>query len=127
MSLDSEATSIDSDLPSLWSHEPHIHLQFRLGQKVGDIDAKATPGFRGSKSDAPALQDERNIRFAELQEMLYANNKAADDKIDDLKERLASMDGRRSGFGAGWGYVVGVVGILLGVAAMVVSLFGAKP
>jgi PPK2 family polyphosphate:nucleotide phosphotransferase len=70
--------SIDSDLPSLWTHEPHIHLQFRPGEKVCDIDASATPGFRGAKADAPTLQDERNIRFAELQEMLYANSRSGD-------------------------------------------------
>lgn len=70
--------NIDSDLPSLWTHEPHAHLRFRLGEKIGDIDANATPGFRGTKADAPALQDERNIRFAELQEMLYANSRSGD-------------------------------------------------
>jgi PPK2 family polyphosphate:nucleotide phosphotransferase len=70
--------SIDSDLPSLWSHEPHLYLQFQPGQNVDDIDANTTPGFDGSKSDAPALQDERNIRFAELQEMLYANSRSGD-------------------------------------------------
>ena len=69
---------MDSDLPSLWTHEPHTHLQFGLGQKVGDIETNATPGFRGSKADAPALQAERNIRFAELQEMLYANSRSGD-------------------------------------------------
>jgi PPK2 family polyphosphate:nucleotide phosphotransferase len=70
----------ENDLPSLWTHEPHVHLAFRPGDKVADIDASATPGFKGSKSDAPALQDERNERFSDLQEMLYANYKAADDK-----------------------------------------------
>jgi PPK2 family polyphosphate:nucleotide phosphotransferase len=69
-----------SDLPSLWTHEPHAHLAFRAGDKVSDIDPSATPGFRGSKADAPALQAERNQRFADLQEMLFANSKAADDK-----------------------------------------------
>jgi PPK2 family polyphosphate:nucleotide phosphotransferase len=69
-----------SDLPSSWTHEPHAHLVFRAGDKVSDIDPSATPGFRGSKADAPALQAERNQRFADLQEMLYANSKAADDK-----------------------------------------------
>ena len=68
----------DSDLPSLWTHEPHIHLAFRTGAKVADIETDATPGFRGSKSDAPALQAERNERFAELQEMLYANSREGD-------------------------------------------------
>lgn len=67
-----------SDLPSLWTHEPHKHLEFKPGLRVGDIDPDATPGFRGSKSDAPDLQAERNERFAELQEMLYANSRSGD-------------------------------------------------
>jgi PPK2 family polyphosphate:nucleotide phosphotransferase len=67
------------DLPKLWTHEPHDYLVYRDGDKVADIDASATPGFKGKKSDAAELQLERNERFAQLQEMLYANNKAADD------------------------------------------------
>ncbi|UXA18628.1 polyphosphate kinase 2 family protein [Mycobacterium sp. SMC-4] len=66
------------DLPSLWSHEPHEHLKFRPGDLVSAIDTEATPGFRGDKSDAPTLQEERNVRFAELQEKLYANSRAGD-------------------------------------------------
>ena len=67
-----------SDLPALWTHEPHDELMFRPGDKVGDIDASATPGFRGSKTEAPTLQEERNVRLAELQEMLYANSRSGD-------------------------------------------------
>ena len=67
-----------SDLPSLWTHEPHKHLEFKPGHLVSGIDPDATPGFRGSKSDAPDLQAERNERFAELQEMLYANSRSGD-------------------------------------------------
>ncbi|MGV0740793.1 polyphosphate kinase 2 family protein [Mycolicibacterium sp. XJ870] len=69
----------DSKLPSLWTHEPHVQLVFRPGDKVADIKTNHTPGFSGSKSDAPALQAERNDRLAELQEMLYARNKSGDD------------------------------------------------
>ncbi|CAN5565447.1 polyphosphate kinase 2 family protein [soil metagenome] len=67
-----------ADLPSLWNHEPHNILAFRSGDKVADIDADSTPGFKGSKSDAPDLQDERNERFAGLQEMLYAGSREGD-------------------------------------------------
>ena len=70
--------SESSDLPSLWTHEPHIHLEFQPGDKVADIDTNATPGFKGSKSRRPELQAERNERFAELQEMLYANSRSGD-------------------------------------------------
>ena len=75
---DTRRTKEPDDLPSLWTHQPHEELTFRPGDKVADIDAAATPGFRGSKSDAPTLQEERNVRFAELQEMLYANSRAGD-------------------------------------------------
>lgn len=67
-----------TDLPALWTHEPHHHLEFTAGDRVADIETNATPGFKGSKSDAPDLQDERNQRFAELQEMLYAGSRSGD-------------------------------------------------
>jgi PPK2 family polyphosphate:nucleotide phosphotransferase len=67
-----------TDTPSLWSHEPHTHLEFKPGDLVADIKTRATPGFSGSKSDAPVLQEERNQRFAELQEMLYARSRSGD-------------------------------------------------
>ncbi len=68
-----------ADLPKLWTHEPHDYLVFKPGDNVANIDTSATPGFKGNKNDARALQPERNERFAQLQEMLYANNRAADD------------------------------------------------
>ncbi len=67
------------DLPDLWTHEPHEYLVFHDGDKVADIDTSATPGFKGKKADSVELQTERNGRFAELQEMLYANSRGADD------------------------------------------------
>ena len=67
-----------ADLPSLWTHEPHDILVFGDGDKVADIDAGSTPGFKGAKKDAPDLQAERNGRFAGLQEMLYAGSREGD-------------------------------------------------
>jgi PPK2 family polyphosphate:nucleotide phosphotransferase len=68
-----------ADFPAHWTHEPHDYLVYREGDKVANIDASSTPGFKGKKADAPDLQAERNQRFAELQEMLYANSRAGDD------------------------------------------------
>ena len=76
------------ELPSLWSHEPHSLLRFTPGDLVADIDPGATPGFRGKKSDAPTLQEERNVRFAELQEMLYARS-----RVDDTRSVLLVLQG----------------------------------
>lgn len=74
-------TDSDSpDLPELWTHEPHVHLAFKPGDSVAAIETSATPGFKGSKADAPDLLLERSARFAELQEMLYANSLSGDNR-----------------------------------------------
>lgn len=67
-----------ADLPSLWTHEPHTILRFRAGDSVAEIDADSSPGFTGTKSDAATILTERSGRFAELQEMLYANGREGD-------------------------------------------------
>jgi len=65
-------------LPSEWTHEPHKVLKFRQGTKVGDIDANSSPGYKGDRDGSDEVQEERNERFAGLQEMLYANGKEGD-------------------------------------------------
>jgi PPK2 family polyphosphate:nucleotide phosphotransferase len=67
-----------TDLPSLWTHEPAHILRFRAGDKVADIETNATPGYTGDRKGSDEVQAERNERFAELQEMLYANGKEGD-------------------------------------------------
>src|SRR5947209_5688109 len=65
-------------LPDLWTREPRKMLAFNAGCKIADIDTRATPGFKGSKSDAPDLLVERGAEYAELQEMLFANSREGD-------------------------------------------------
>ncbi len=62
-------------MTDLWNRDARNVLRFRPGDNVGDFDTNSTPGFSGEKDDAPAIQDERNERYAELQEMLYANSR----------------------------------------------------
>ncbi len=69
-----------SDLPSQWTHEPRKVLRFSPGDKVADIDTDSTPGYSDGKDGSEELQDERNERFAGLQEMLYANGRAGDNR-----------------------------------------------
>jgi PPK2 family polyphosphate:nucleotide phosphotransferase len=65
-------------VPNFWDHNPNSALKFRAGGKVADIDTDGTPGFTGDKDGSVSLQEERNKRYAELQEMLYANSKEGD-------------------------------------------------
>lgn len=66
------------DLPAQWTHRPGAVLRFVPGSRVADIQTDASPGFSGDKAAAAAIQAERNGRFAQLQEMLYANGKEGD-------------------------------------------------
>ena len=45
--------------------------------------------------------------------LITATAKASDEKIDDLKTRLSSIEGRSTGHGEVWGYIVGGVGVLI--------------
>ncbi|MGE2689316.1 polyphosphate kinase 2 family protein [Mycolicibacterium pulveris] len=87
-----------SDIPAL--------LRFRPGVSVADLDTDATPGFSGSKADAAPAQASLNERLAELQELLYANWKAADDRRSVLLV-LQGMDA--AGKGGIVKHVVGAV------------------
>ncbi len=66
------------ELPALWTHEPDKILKFKPGGRVSDIDTDSSPGFKGTKDDAPQIQADRNAVFADLQEKLYANGRAGD-------------------------------------------------
>ncbi|MDT5012842.1 MAG: hypothetical protein QOH57_4459 [Mycobacterium sp.] len=66
------------ELPDVWTHEPRKLLAFSNGDKVADLDTRETPGFKGSKKDAPELLFERCAEYAELQEMLYAGSREGD-------------------------------------------------
>ncbi|WP_448507281.1 polyphosphate kinase 2 family protein [Mycolicibacterium thermoresistibile] len=92
--------------PGRWTAPPHERLRFSPGDRVADIDADATPGFDGAKSDAATLQADRNAVLAELQEKLYANNIAAGDPRSVLLV-LQGMD--TAGKGGIVKHVVGAV------------------
>lgn len=62
----------------LWTHHPSEVLRFRPGDRAEDVDTNSSPGFSGKREDGEAVLAERSGRFAELQEMLYANGKEGD-------------------------------------------------
>jgi len=42
-----------------------------------------------------------------------------DEKIDDLKERIGGVQGRSVGHNETWGYVVGAVGMMIGLSSVI--------
>jgi hypothetical protein len=70
--------------------------------------------FRGAYQDIIAQQMPR----AEAEQRLSAMT----EKIDDLKSTVIQGSGRSAGLNAGWGYLVGAVGAIATVVALVVRL-----
>ncbi len=60
-------------------------------------------------------------------ELIRTTAKSTDDKVDDLKTRFTGTEGRHKGIGDSWGYLVGFIGIVAAIVAiigLVVSLMG---
>jgi hypothetical protein len=51
--------------------------------------------------------------------LIQTNQKAIDDKIADVKDRVTSIEGRSKGIGDGWGFLVGAIGLLSTVITLV--------
>jgi DNA-binding FrmR family transcriptional regulator len=55
----------------------------------------------------------------QLQILFQTTDKAANEKINDLKSRLDKGEGHTKGLGDGWGYLVGAIGLVWGIVATV--------
>jgi len=51
--------------------------------------------------------------------------KGLDDKIDDMKERLTSIEGQKRGGHDAWGYVIGIMGLIVALGSLLLR-FGAR-
>jgi polyphosphate kinase 2 (PPK2 family) len=69
-----------ADSSTLWTHHPSEALRFKDGDRISELDTDSSPGFKGKREDAEKILAERSERFAELQEMLYANGREGDNR-----------------------------------------------
>jgi hypothetical protein len=54
--------------------------------------------------------------------LIQTETRATNEKIDDLKERLTALEGRSQGSSNTWVVIVGVAGLLVAIAAVVVTI-----
>jgi len=81
--------------------------------------------FRGSledigKKQMPRTEAEALIRSGE--EKAIAAQKTNSDKIDALQARMDRNEGRSGGLSAGWGYLIGAIGLIGALVAIVLAL-----
>jgi Fe2+ transport system protein B len=116
-----------------------IALQFverdtRTEQTQKDSKVAVDAALQAAKEAVGAQNESNSLAIAKseasttksldaIQVLITATAKAADEKIDDLKGRLSTIEGRSTGHTDVWGYIVGIGGLLVAIATLVV--FGA--
>ena len=74
---------------------------------IGSLDTKGTPGFPGTKVDAPALTQALGPELGDLQERLYASGRVAEADAKNVLVILQGMD--TSGKGGVIRHAIGMV------------------
>lgn len=59
--------------------------------------------------------------------LISTMQKGIDDKIDDIKSRLQAIESQKQGSHEAWGYLVGVLGIVIAIASLGIAAFLHKP
>lgn len=88
--------------------------RFQAQEAATTYMRQITNEFRGQLADQQATFITRSETLARAQ--------ANADKIDALATRLDKTEGRSGGFNAGWGYLVGAVGLMGAIIAIFFAL-----
>lgn len=85
--------------------------------------------FRAQLADQAATfipRAESEARMRSLAELVEAKYAGLLDKISDLTETVNRAQGRSAGLGAGWNYLVGLVGLVVAVITIVGVVVGTR-
>jgi hypothetical protein len=97
----------------------------RTDQRAGDTKLAVDAAFAAAKEATAEIKTGFTKSIDALQTLITANTKAADDKIDDLKERLTTMEARTQGIGSAnqdnRALVFAVIGSVFGVIALFIA------
>lgn len=107
-----------------------VERDTRTDQRAGDTKLAVDAAFAAAKEATAEIKTGFTKAIDALQTLITANTKAADDKLDDLKERLTTMEARTQGIGtanqdnrsivgAVIGAIVGIGGLMIAFATLV--------
>jgi hypothetical protein len=82
--------------------------------------AKEAVGEQNKSSALAIAKSETSTtkQIDQISVLIDNTRKSFDDKIDDIKQRLTSMEGMRKGGSDVWAYVFGIAGFLTGIASI---------
>src|ERR1019366_3298738 len=77
--------------------------------------AKEAVGEQNKSSALAIAKSEASTdkRIDQMGQLMMSGAKSVDDKFTDLKDRIALIEGRGTGVKDSWGYLVGLMGVLI--------------
>lgn len=140
--VDSRSDSIKAEVGHLRTeHEEKfksIATQFterdiRTEQTARDSKVAVDAALQAQK-EAAGAQNESNAASISKSEAAFTKQidqigvimsttvKGTDEKIEDIKTRITQIEGRSAGHGETWGYVIGAIGLLIGLSSVIMMV-----
>ncbi len=95
----------------------------RFDRAANDTKVAVDAAFAAAKEAVAKSEANVTKQIDALGMLLQANAKATDEKIDDLKTRIAAIEGRGQAYSSGFGFIATGIGILAAVAGAVAAVF----
>ena len=93
-----------------------------LAQKTSVNEQNISSAASVAKSDAAVTK-----QIDAIGALIDASGKSTDDKIDDLKSRVQSIEGHSKGSTDTWAYIVGIGGLVIAAVTVIVMLNSHSP
>ena len=82
---------------------------------------KEATGLQNESNNASISKSEAAFtkQIDQIGVIINTTTKGTDEKIEDIKTRITQIEGRSSGHNETWGYVVGAVGLMIGLSSVI--------
>jgi vacuolar-type H+-ATPase subunit H len=100
-------------------HEEKFEGLDKLGRQAReDNQTRLDAAFKSANDTRDKIEESLTKQIDALNNKTEAANKATNEKIDRLTSRLDTGEGKTKGAGDLWGYLVGLIGVLVAATAL---------
>jgi hypothetical protein len=98
-----------------------------VATKFADSKVAVDAALQAAEKAGTKTEDSFTKQIDQIGVQIRAGTKSSDDKIDDVKQRLTAIESRANGHSDVWGYVVGAVGVMIGISSVIMMVMRLTP